>query len=145
MVISSIQPESRKVNFPASGIFSKYRVKNGLRRSSSVGAAMEKTLKNRGSMFLIILPMVLPFPAAPQPSISTSTGSFLSLSCICCTASFSWAAFSRTFTSSLSGRAGRIQFLSILLTSVIILGFHGDIITYLSEKIQVLYKKESQA
>ena len=79
---SSIQPESRNSNFPFAGIFTKYRYKKGLRLSSSVGSSMVATLKNRGSIFLITLPSTLPFPAVPQPSNSTSTGSPCSLICI---------------------------------------------------------------
>ena len=55
----------------------KYRYRNGLRSSSSVGFDMVATLKKRGSMYLITLPIVVPLPDAPQPSKSTSTGSFV--------------------------------------------------------------------
>ena len=89
-----------------------------MRRSSSVGVeGMENTLKNRGSMFLMIWPMALPLPAAPQPSMSTSTGSFLSFSSICWVSSFSLAASRRCFNSSFSGFSGWFQFFSMVICS----------------------------
>jgi len=54
-------------------------------------------------MFLMILLNTLPFPAAPNPSNKTSTGSFASLTLICKVASFSLAADSLSLSSSSFG------------------------------------------
>ena len=73
-----IQPESRNTNFPASGIFAKWRYRNGFLASSSVFFSMSNTLKKRGSIFWMMRPMLEPLPEVPQPSTSTSTGTFFS-------------------------------------------------------------------
>ena len=104
-MISSIQPESKKLNLPLSGIFTKWRYKNGFLFSSSVGAAMDATLKNLGSMFLIIWPISEPLPAVPHPSTSTSTGSPCSFTLSCCSCSFLRASCSRSSSFASDGRS----------------------------------------
>ena len=81
--VSSIQPESRNRIFPCSGMLWKWRFKKGQRFSSGVGMLTLSTRKKRGSSSRMSEWMVLPFPAAPQPSIRTITGSLASLMRCC--------------------------------------------------------------
>ncbi len=80
--VCSIQPESRNVNFPASGICRKYRYRNGLRASSFDGEDMVATFEKARINVLISLPIVLPLPEAPIPQTrrSPATGILLSSS-----------------------------------------------------------------
>ena len=114
-VISSIHAVSKNTNFPASGIFAKYRYKNGFRSSSSVFFCIDSTLKKRGSMFWIICPILYPLPEVPHPSITTSTGIFCSLIKSCCLASFSFAASRRCFNSSSPGLSNSFHSFNISL------------------------------
>ena len=117
LVTSDIHPLSIKTNFPASGIFIKCLYKNGFLFSSSVGSSMTATLKNLGSIFFITFPKTLPFPAAPQPSNKTTTGSFFSFIMICCLTSLSLAALSLFSISSSDGNSILFQSFNILIIS----------------------------
>ena len=116
--ICSNQPESRNVNFPASGISLKNRYKNGYLSSSSVGSDIVTTLKKRGSIFRITLPIVLPFPDVPQPSKSTITGILCSLIFICKSYNCFLAVDKRSFISSFSGIRAGFQFINISESSL---------------------------
>ena len=102
------------MNFPASGSCAKYLYRNGRLSSSSEGLSIVLTSKNLGSRSFITFPSTLPLPAASQPSSTTSTGSFFSLTCICISASLFFASSTPSSISASTGLLGLFQLSSIL-------------------------------
>ena len=139
-VTSSIHPESRSINFPASGSLLKYLQRKGFLRSSLVGRSIDATLKNLGSIFCMICPMALPFPAVPQPSTSTSTGILCSARSVCCSESLFLAAFSLSFNSSFSGLSPNMIFFSIVPSISACTVFQYQALCVLTLPLTIVYR-----